>query len=135
MDYDRLRDQLIEDEGLRLKPYRCTAGKLTIGVGRNLEDRGITREEALMLLENDIKDTTLWLVTTYPWFVKLSPERQEVLVNMVFNLGAARFAKFTKTLDWLRRGDYEKAADEMLASHWAEQVGTRAQRLARTMRG
>ena len=51
----RLKDMLIRHEGLKLKPYLCTAGKLTIGVGRNIQDRGITYQEAMMLLENDIR--------------------------------------------------------------------------------
>jgi lysozyme len=64
----KLTDQLIKHEGLRLKPYHCPAGKLTIGVGRNLEDKGITEEEAVMLLENDIQECLKDLGTIFQAF-------------------------------------------------------------------
>ena len=50
---NRIKAQLVRHEGMRLKPYRCTAGKLTIGIGRNLDDRGISQKEAYVLLEYD----------------------------------------------------------------------------------
>jgi len=53
MNIKKIADQITTHEGLRLKPYHCPAGKLTIGIGRNLEDKGITEKEALMLLENE----------------------------------------------------------------------------------
>ena len=54
--HKKLANQLIKHEGLRLTPYRCPAGRLTIGIGRNLEDKGITEKEAVMLLKNDIQE-------------------------------------------------------------------------------
>jgi lysozyme len=63
---ERIQEQLVRHEGLRLKPYRCTAGKLTIGIGRNLDDRGISQKEAYAMLERDIKDCKQWLIDEIP---------------------------------------------------------------------
>ena len=123
---------LIRHESLRKKPYRCTAGKLTIGVGRNLEDRGITTEEALYLMRNDIaacrRERSALDVPP------LTPAREGVLLNMLFNLGLPRVLGFARMLQALREEDYHRAADEMLDSKWARQVGKRAEELAKTMR-
>ena len=128
-----IEEQLILHEGLRLKPYRCTAGKLTIGVGRNLDDKGISKEEALFLLRNDIATVTTQL-QKYDWYINADPIRQKVLVDMAYNLGVGGLLKFRKMIAALERGDYEGAADQMLDSRWAEQVGYRAVRLAEMMR-
>lgn len=125
---------LMRDEGKRLKPYRCTAGKLTIGYGRNLDDVGITDDEAMALLENDVDACVADCLKTFPWFVSLDPVRQAVVVNMRFNLGLVRLLGFRNTLAAIASGDYRAAADGMLASKWAEQVGARATRLAYQMR-
>ena len=81
-----IADLLIRHEGLRLKPYRDTVGKLTIGVGRNLDDVGITREEALYLLKNDIDNARRELIKTIPRFLDMDKVRQIVLISMTFNL-------------------------------------------------
>lgn len=127
--------QLKIDEGLRLKPYRCTADKLTIGYGRNLEDVGISKDEAEYLFANDIKEAESELRHAFPWFEELAETRQDVLVNMCFNLGLTRLLGFKKFLKAVSLGEYETAAHEMMNSAWAEQVGDRAKRLARLMRG
>ena len=129
---NNLKQMLIEHEGLRLRPYQCSAGKLTIGVGRNLEDRGISSDEALMLFDNDMKDA-IKDAMTLKWFPKLNPARQGVIVDMIFNLGLGRFLLFKKTTALMAVGDYEGAAAEMLNSKWAGQVGKRATRLAQMM--
>jgi lysozyme len=134
MDIEALKDQLILHEGLKLEPYECTAGKLTIGVGRNIEDIGITEDEARYLLDNDILRVCDELDRNLPWWRDLSDARQRVLVDMVFNLGISRFMQFQNTIAAIESGDYDKAADEMLDSRWADQVGNRAKTLARMMR-
>lgn len=131
----RLEEQLLVDEGLRLKPYRCTAGRLTIGVGRNLDDRGISRAEALMLLGNDITDCWGRLVRQAPWVAAAPEPVQEALVNMAFNMGVEGLMGFRRTLALLEEGRYAEAAQEMLRSRWAGQVGARAERLAALVRG
>jgi lysozyme len=131
MDYSKetLVAELIRDEGVELKPYRCTAGKLTIGVGRNIEDRGITRDEASYLLKNDIASCEKDLDRTVPKWRELSDARQRVLLNMMFNLGVARFSGFQKFIANIRLGDFSAAAREMMDSSWSRQVGQRAVRL------
>ena len=130
---DKLTDMLIDHEGMRRKPYRCTAGKLTIGVGRNLDDRGISPDEAMYMLANDIRDSRRELSAAFPWFDKLDEVRQAVLIDMCVNLGLSRLQGFRNTMALIGVGKYEAAAQEMLNSKWAEQVGRRAQRLSRMM--
>lgn len=134
MLYTMIEEELIRDEGLKLKPYMCPAGKLTIGIGRNIEDVGISEDEALYLLRNDIENCNTDLTEMGFQFYNFSPNRWRVLVNMRFNLGPNRFRQFKKMIAALRDGDYEKAADEMMDSKWARQVGDRANRLAKMMR-
>ncbi len=133
IDRAAMVSQLRLHEGERLKPYRCTAGKLTIGVGRNLEDRGITREESAMLLANDIAAEERELLRALPWVAQLDEVRQRVLLDMSFNLGIVGLLGFKNTLATIRAGDYTKAAAMMLDSKWARQVGQRAERLSRMM--
>ena len=130
---DKLTEMLVDHEGMRRKPYRCTAGKLTIGVGRNLDDRGISPDEAMYMLANDIRDSRRELSAAFPWFDKLDEVRQAVLIDMCVNLGLSRLQGFRNTLALIGVGKYEAAAQEMLNSKWAEQVGRRAQRLSRMM--
>lgn len=127
---DELIEMLKRHEGLRLKPYRCTAGKLTIGYGRNLEDRGISKVEAELMLINDISDFAAKLKTVLPWMEQLDARRALVLVNMGFNLGIEGLLKFTNTLQLIKNGNYDAAAKAMLDSKWAKQVGSRARELA-----
>lgn len=130
-----LKALLVKHEGLRLKPYKCTAGKLTIGVGRNLEDVGITEDEARDLLDNDINRLHSAIPSVVPCFGSLDETRQHVLLDMAFNLGLAGLGKFTKFRVALEARDFEGAAREMLNSAWAAQVGERSQELAKMMRG
>ena len=124
-----IRD-LIRDEGLCLKPYRCPADKFTIGVGRNLEDRGISEDEAGYLLKNDIAGVLDDLDRNILWWRGLPTSQRLALANMCFNLGWPRLSRFKKMLAALKAGDVEKAAAEALDSRWAEQVGARAKWIA-----
>ena len=126
-------------EGLRLKPYKCTAGKLTIGYGRNLEDVGISQAEADMMFERDFamaesEVKRLLRVNGIDWEC-LIEQRFYVLTDMMFNMGYDRLSKFKKMLYALKKGLYEDVANEMLDSVWAKQVGNRATQLAALMRG
>jgi lysozyme len=133
-DMAMLVAELKRDEGTRLKPYTDTVGKLTIGVGRNLSDVGISDDECTILLQNDIERTVAALDRTLPWWRNLSPVRQRVLVNMAFNLGMVGLLTFKNTLGAMQNGSYAAAAAGMLSSKWATQVGVRAERLADMMR-
>jgi len=123
-------------EGLKLKPYYDTAvpPRLTIGYGRNLEDRGITGLEAEYLLENDIAKVLRELRLNLPCWEHLSDVRQVVLADMCFNLGLNGLLKFKRMIRALEDKHYIDAAKEMLDSVWANQVGRRANELAFMMR-
>ncbi len=116
-------------EGLRLRPYKCSAGKLTIGYGRNIEDIGITDEEAEYLLMNDISRVEQELFSNFEWFEGLPSQAQSVMVNMCFNLGIARLKGFRKFLAAMEAGAWQNAAREMMDSRWANQVPVRAREL------
>ena len=135
MDRELLRSQLERHEGLRLKPYLDTATppRLTIGYGRNLDDVGITREEADYMLAADIERVEREL-DTIDEYVALNRIRQTVIGNMSFNLGFHGLMQFRRMWAAIGRCDYEKAAEEMLKSKWARQVGNRATELADIMR-
>jgi lysozyme len=130
-----LRAQLIHSEGLRTKPYKDTVGKLTIGVGRNLDDKGITEEESLYLLDNDIDDAVddaREVIGSI--FDELDDVRQHVLIDMALNLGRNRLKGFRRMVEAVQALDFEEAGRQMLDSKWATQVGSRALRLERMMR-
>jgi lysozyme len=133
MDNDILIKNLIADEGLRLKPYTDTVGKLTIGVGRNLDDEGITTEEALYLLNNDIQRVEKELMPL-PNFSQLSGPRQRVIMEMAFNIGFQGVMNFKDMWKAIQAHDWDGAANAMLNSLWAKEVGQRAVRLATSMR-
>lgn len=128
-----LREQLFRDEGVRLKPYKDSVGKLTIGVGRNLTDVGISMAEADLLLDNDITRAAAAVMARIPFAASLGEVRFAVLVNMAYNLGIAGLMKFTQFLADVEKGDFAVAAVEMLNSTWAQQVGARAERLSKQL--
>jgi lysozyme len=134
MEVTNILEQLKRDEGLRLKPYKDSVGKTTIGIGRNLDDVGISEDEALILLHNDLGKVAGELRAALPWAENLGPVRGSVLGNMAFNMGIGGLLQFHKFLTALRLGNYEQAATEMLDSKWAKQVGPRAERLAQQLR-
>ena len=132
-DRQRLVDQLLLHEGLRCKPYTDTVGKITIGVGRNLTDVGISKREALDLLDHDLDAAIADLASAFPWFLELDAVRQRVLVDMRVNLGLTRLRGFVNMLQAVEQGDYLTASEHMRASRWAQQVKFRADRLANMM--
>lgn len=131
---ETLQETLMRHEGLRLFPYEDTTGHLTIGVGRNLDEKGIREAEALYLLSNDIDEVTRSLRSNYSFFQKLNNCRQDILINMAFQLGLHGFSQFKRMIQALENADYATASIEMLDSKWAVQTPNRAQELARWMR-
>jgi len=142
-------ERLIFHEGMSLVPYYCTAGKLTIGVGRNLEDNPLTAEEqralgdymhgitengAKMLLRNDIHRCYDALKHTIKNFDKLDYNRQYALLDMCFQLGLKGLKKFRRMLSAIEKGNFEMAAFECLTSAYAKQTPKRAQRIAHTLK-
>ena len=128
-----LKEQLVRHEGLRLTVYDCPAGYKTIGVGRNLEGKGITEEEALYLLGNDINYFTEQLRDNLGWFDDIPEAKQKVLINMAFNLGVGGLMNFKNMLSAVQESRWGDAATEMLNSKWANQVGNRAIELSGVM--
>lgn len=127
-----LREQIQRDEGLRLTPYRCPTGHLTIGYGHNLE-HGISPRLAELLLDEDLSTAMRGVIDRLDWAVELGPERFSVLVNMAFQMGVEGLLAFKAMLACAQAGDYAGAAREMRDSRWAKQTPERADRLARQM--
>ena len=113
-----------------MHPYVDSVGKTTIGIGRNLNDVGITQAEAIYLCSNDIQNATQHLEQSLPWTSSLDDVRRDALIAMTFNMGIGRLCGFKKFLSALQAGDWKTARNEMLDSQWASQVGARAYRLA-----
>ena len=144
IDKNEAIQRLVLHEGCVLTPYRCPAGYLTIGVGRNLEtnpltpeeqkacgdwQHGITKNAAYFLLKNDIGRAENDCKRHIPFWKNLDNERQYALLDMAFNLGISRLLRFKKMLSALRMGNYTEAAAECLSSNYARQTGKRAQRI------
>jgi lysozyme len=119
-------------EGRRRFPYVDTVGKTSVGVGRNLTDKGLSDSEIDYLLMNDIRECTDDL-KTFLWWDDLDDVRRNVLIDMRFNLGPSRFRQFKATLAAVAMGDYVTASDQMRKSKWYRQVKSRGERLARMM--
>ena len=122
----KLIETLRRHEGVKNTLYKCTSDKWTIGVGRNLEDVGLSEEEIDFLLLNDIVRTKELMDDYIPWHSDLDEVRQEALINFVFNVGIGTTMKFKNAMAALEEHDYDTAATEMLDSNWAKQVGSRA---------
>tara|TARA_A100000171_G_scaffold7495_1_gene5702 strand:+ start:328 stop:810 length:483 start_codon:yes stop_codon:yes gene_type:complete len=147
-------EKLIQHEGLELQVYQDTLGIDTIGIGRNLEDRGISEEElneldipdidhvynygiteadAMALAENDVQIVENELLAAHPCVDRLDAVRQLVLVDMAFNMGVPRLCKFKRMWAAVHEKDFPTAAKEMLDSRWSNQVKSRSVKLANMM--
>lgn len=138
MDMHKLESLLIKHEQYKRKPYLDTLGNLTVGIGRKMDSVGISYEEAIYLLHNDIKAALNHIHKNHRLqriFDALNDDRQIVIINMIFNLGYSKFMQFKKMLEALEKNDYALAAQEMLDSRWKSQVKRRAIELAKVMRG
>lgn len=149
LNNDVIYTRLIRNEGMILSPYTCPAGYLTIGVGRNLElnpltesekaeigdvKKGITESQAFMLLRHDVEKVCKQLDACLPWWRGLDKERQFVLIDLCFNLGLSKLLGFKNTLACIAQGNYDKAADNLMLSKYAQQVKGRAKRNADCIR-
>jgi len=149
-----LLEELVKHEGLRLRVYQDTLGIDTIGIGRNLKDRGISKEEldeldiptidhvyeygiteadAMLLAENDVQIVEEELLRAHPCVEDLDAVRQLVLVDMAFNMGVPRLCKFKKMWNAIHEKKFDIASKEMLDSRWANQVKSRSVKLANAM--
>lgn len=124
---NKLQRLLVKHEGMRLKPYEDVLTEdITIGVGRNLDSIGLSEDEVLYLLDNDIQRCDTELLHHFKWYSDLCRTRQDAMINLCFNLGMTRLRTFKKALAAMAKEDYNLAADEFLHSKWADQVGYRA---------
>ena len=114
-------------------PYKDTVNKLTIGIGRCLDERGITMEEAEFLLKTDISIVMIELNDSFHWWSALSEKRQLIMCDLVFNLGMPKLKKFVKFLAAMEKEQWLNAHDELLDSNYADQVPNRAKRNAQTI--
>ena len=119
-------------EGKRQFAYEDSVGKLTIGIGRNLSDRGLSDEEIQYLFDRD-RDAAIKEAESFPWFGGLNTVRKMVIADMIFNMGLPRFSSFVRTIAAIEARDYEAAARQMMDSKWFRQTGRRAQRLVSMM--
>lgn len=154
LSLDEIKQRLEVHEGFRSKPYRCTANKLTIGIGRNIEDRpfteeelrlvdkdymtkGITKSQAFAILARDVMQFDFELRQNIPFYERLDDERQYALLDMVFNMGIGNSKKgllsFKNMLNYIGTGFYKQAAAECLNSKYGRELPTRAGRIARTI--
>lgn len=128
--WQELKSQLILHEGLRFKPYSDTVGKLTIGVGRNLTDVGIRKDEAMQMLENDLEEC-IHDMEKFAWFNHLDEVRQRAVIDLRFNMGLNGLKTFKKFLTAMENGDYTAAGKELRESKWFTQVAFRGPRVVK----
>ena len=131
MNAERIKRQIIRHEGKRISNnrhmlYKCSAGKWTLGYGRNVESRGLSEDEALMLLENDIEDACIDLADIFTQFVAFPENIQLVLVDMRLNLGPGGFRNFKRMISAVKAKDWKQMKVEMIDSKWYADVGQRA---------
>ena len=126
MDKQIIKDRLIDFEAMVLQPYKCASGFLSLGVGRNLDANGISKEEALYLLSNDIDAVIHKLDKHWKVWRSFPIKAQYVCIDLVFNMGINAWMSFRKTRAYMELGHWEKASKELLNSKYATQVGRRA---------
>ena len=143
LDLAQLRQDLLAEEGLVLHVYDDATGQPieqgsrvmghpTIGVGRLITgDAGISRAEALYLLDNDITKTIHLMDAHMPWWHNLPPDQQRAMIQLAFQMGVRGLLGFEKMLAALQAGDAARAAEEALDSRWARQTPARAARIAK----
>ena len=126
--------QLKIDEGVRLMPYKDQFGNLTIGCGRNLTADGISESEMEMMLASDVNHAAVAAATLFNFDATISDERKAALVNLSFNLGEEELSKFTQFVGFVNARDWNGAADDLIQTKYATEVGPRAQRICDKLR-
>lgn len=129
----QLKKILIEHEGYKTRPYLDLENNLTIGIGRNLSERDMSGDEIDLFFDNDVSYFYSKFIDTYPWFLKLNIPRQIALIDMSF-MGFKTFQTFIHLIEALEKNDFDEAANEVLKSRYATQVGKRAQDIANILK-
>ena len=135
-EMESLLDRVKRHEGLRLYPYQDSLGFWTIGYGRCIEKKGITPQEAEIMLRRDVGES-IARYEDLPDDVrqKCNGARQAILIEMIFQMGYLGVLKFKRMLGAIQAGDFERASKEMLMSRWAKQTPRRCAEMAEVMRG
>jgi len=120
-------EYIIKHEGIKLKPYLCPAGKLTIGVGRNIEDNGISTDEAIYILKNDIKRCESELREIFDHFDLFDENKKTSLIDIIFQLGKPSFLKFKKMIRAIKKGDWQESVRELKDSRLCREVPSRCE--------
>jgi lysozyme len=134
---DNIVKLLRHHEGVKAHAYKCTANKITVGVGRNIDPEGglgLFDDEIDYMLTNDINRVIKELGEAFPWFSGLDEARRDAMIDICFNLGMPRLKGFAKALSAMASEDYEIAAYEFSDSAWFKQVGNRAQTIVDMIR-
>ena len=136
-----MKEKLIEmlklHEGVEKHAYECSASKITVAVGRNIDPEGViglSEDEIDYLLQNDIDRVYAELDTEYDWFAGLDRVRQDAMIDISFNLGQTRLRAFKNAIAGMASGDWNEAADQFMDSRWSGQVGNRAKTLTEMIR-
>ena len=127
LDMAKVRENIIKHEGWKQFPYRCTADKLSIGVGHNIEDRGLSNAAIEFILNEDIETCLMELQGSLSFWDTLPSEVQAALIDLCFNMGISRLMQFRMTIQHLKDGEWDKAAEELLDSRYAAQLPHRAE--------
>lgn len=140
VDLEKMRRDLVRDEGVRLRAYVDTTGNWTIGVGHKirhgdgLSQRSmLTNDQAMTLLDEDIAEHWDALVHALPWVTGLDEVRQRAVLNMAYNLGVPGLCAFTPTLAHVQREEWSDVVEHLGHTKWAWQVGARATRIAQQL--
>lgn len=142
MDFDQLNAQLWTDEGFESYPYDdktgpaplkagdTIEGTVTIGVGFTF----LTEEEARAVLMIRSQSVYAQLIARMPWVSTQTDARQQALTNMAYALGVPGLSEFVSFLTKVRNGQFDQAADDLMETKWAGQVGARCSRVAEAIR-
>ena len=135
MDFEKMRKHIESNEGRHNKPYKCSEGKLTIGVGHNIEDRGLSDKVIDLLFIEDIQEAYLTAHSLFYRFVSMPQNAQTVFMDMAFQLGKSRLRKFKNMIACANERDWKGVVLEMVDSRWYHQTPNRAKRNIKLIEG
>ena len=144
MNIEKLMEQLKIDEGCVYELYNDHLGFATFGIGHLVTESDpehgqeigtpVSESRVIEAFEQDVQTVLSDCAILYPDFDELPEEVQQIVANMMFNLGRPRLSKFAGMKRGVDSQDWDAAADEMVDSRWYRQVGARAERLVERMR-
>ena len=135
MNFELLREQLTRHEGYATKPYEDSVGKLTIGIGHNLADVGLSDDAIQLIFHEDIERAVADCQKMFPNWHDIPDVKQVILCNMMFNMGYTVLSRFKQFRDAISKKEWIRASQEMEDSRWFRQVKGRGVELRDLMRG